>query len=159
MLQSIGIEDKAIMIDAKKLIKIRNKHPEMTDEMIKKIPEVIENPMVILDSLTKPGRPVLLGDVVDSEKRPLLIALELEAIGEKGTFDEIKIASAYARNNAQYLLDNSKYYYINDNIKKTKNWLKRTRLQLPVGINQFGLIDTIISTKTQKINTNLKKII
>lgn len=158
VLKSIGIEDKTITMDAKKLIKIRNDHPEMTDEIIKKLPNVLENPMVVIDSMTKPGRPVIFGDVLTKKNKPVLVALELEPYGRKGKLieKEIKIASAYVKDRPQYILSNSKYYYVNENKKKTRDWLKRTRLQLPVGENQYGLIDTIISTSDKNSNQNIR---
>ena len=158
VLQGIGIGNKTVTMDAKKIIRIKQSHPEMTDKIIKQIPDVLQEPMVVLDSLTKPGRPVLLGNVTTEKGKPILVALELEPTGRKGKRleKEIKIASAYAKDSPQYLLNHSKYYYVNDNIKKTNDWLKRTRLQLPVGENQYGLIDTIISTSTEKSNKNLR---
>lgn len=157
-MQGIGIGNKTVTMDAKKIIRIKQSHPEMTDKIIKQIPDVLQEPMVVLDSLTKPGRPVLLGNVITEKGKPILVALELEPTGRRGKRleKEIKIASAYAKDSPQYLLNHSKYYYVNDNIKKTNDWLKRTRLQLPVGENQYGLIDTIISTSTEKSNKNLR---
>lgn len=55
----------------------------MTDKIIKQIPDVLQEPMVVLDSLTKPGRPVLLGNVITEKGKPILVALELEPTGEK----------------------------------------------------------------------------
>ena len=158
VLQSIGMDEKQITIDTGKLIKIKNRHPEMTDKIIKQIPDILQDPMVVLDSLTKPGRPILLGDVLDEKNRPVLVALELNPVDwDKKIIDnEIKVASAYVKDRPQYLLNHSKYYYINDNIKKTSDWLKRTKLQLRFGKSQYGLIDTIISTSTEKSNKNLR---
>ena len=41
---------------------------------------------------------------------------------------------------------NCKILWIYDNKKKTNDWLKRTRLQLPVGISRYGLINKISQT-------------
>ena len=107
-------------MDAKKIIRIKQSHPEMTDKIIKQIPDVLQEPMVVLDSLTKPGRPILLGDALDEKSKPVLVALELNPVDwDKKIIDnEIKVASAYVKDRPQYLLNHSKYYYINDNIKK-----------------------------------------
>ena len=50
VLKSIGVEDKQIRWDATKLQKIMRDHPEMTKEVIKNIPNVIENPILIMDA-------------------------------------------------------------------------------------------------------------
>ena len=130
----------------------------MTDKIIKQIPDILQDPMVGLDSLSKPGRPILLGNVMGEKNRPVLVALELSPTDWKKKIinDEIKVASAYVKDRPQYLLNHSKYYYVNDNIKKTRDWLKRTKLQLPLGESQYGLIDTIISTSGEESNRNLR---
>lgn len=123
VLQSLGMEEKQVTIDAGKLIKIKNKHSEMTDKIIKQIPDILQDPMVVLDSLSKPGRPILLGNVMGEKNRPVLVALELSPTDWKKKIinDEIKVASAYVKDRPQYLLNHSKYYYVNDNIKKTRD--------------------------------------
>ena len=44
-------------MDASKIIKIKQRHPSMTDAtIIKQVPSVIENPIIIMESKTVPGR-------------------------------------------------------------------------------------------------------
>ena len=87
-------------------------------------------------------------------------------------FDEIKIVSTHSRKNAkipgsitqtQNFINNNDILYINLYIKRTDNWLKLNRLQLPLNNSQYGPIksvsypDTNVKTKSEK-NSDLKKV-
>ena len=52
----MGISNKKIYWDASKILKIKEKHPAMTDSIIKKVPNIIENPIIIMESKTIKGR-------------------------------------------------------------------------------------------------------
>lgn len=154
-LKEIGVKQADIIIDSSKLIKIKNKHSEMTDEIIKKIPELLEHPYLIMESKSVAGRIVVYGDVV-SDKGPVMVALELNPTKKGLVLDDIiKVASAYTKEKTQNLIDKSTILWIYDNKKKTNDWLKRTRLQLPVGINQYGLIKKI-TQNTNNVNNSIQ---
>lgn len=56
-LHYVGVQNKEIVWDASKIIKIKQGHPSMTDAtIIKQVPSVIENPIIIMESKTVPGR-------------------------------------------------------------------------------------------------------
>lgn len=63
---------------------------------------------------------------------PVLVALELYPSRNNIAIDEIKIASAYQKNNAQALINSSTILYVDRNKKRIDRWSKFTRLQLPV---------------------------
>ena len=146
-LQSIGIDDKNIYFDSSKIIQIKNKHPEMTDDIIKAIPEILENPIMILQSKTRANRVVVFGEVVDEIGNPVMTALELKPTfhgNEIGNF--VKIASAYARKKGkglQELINESDVLYLDENKNRTESWLQRLRLQLPSGVTNFGSISNV----------------
>ena len=57
--------------------------------------------------------------------------MELKPQDKKGEIlDFAKIASAYGKNNAQQLIDNSDILYVDPNKKRTDTWLDALRLQL-----------------------------
>lgn len=144
-LKEVGVKQADIIIDAGKLIKIKNKHPEMTDEVIKKIPELLEHPYLIMESKSVAGRIVVYGDVISS-KGPVMAALELNPTKNGVILDNIiKVASSYAKEKTQNLVNKSTILWVYGVKNKTNDWLKRTGLQLPVGINQYGLIKNITS--------------
>ena len=148
-LKSIGIKNADIIIDASKLIKIRNDHPEMTDEIIKQIPNIIENPIIVMESKSVNSRVTMFGEVI-SGKTPILVVLELSPKKK----NKIKVASAYGKNNAQNFINSSNILYVDSNKKRVKAWEKRTGLQLPVG-SSIPNSNSIISNPNE--NVNIKK--
>lgn len=150
-LKSIGVEEKDIVWDSSKIIKIRSKHPAMTDEVIKQVPNLLENPMVVMESKTVAGRLTMLGEVYDKNGTPVLAVLELHPLKDGVALDEFKLASAYGKEHAQRLIDTSALLYVEPNKNRTDAWLKFTRLQLPVNNNQYGPIN-IISNSSLKSN-------
>ena len=156
-LRSIGVEKKDIVWDSSKIIKIRSKHPAMTDEVIKQVPNLLENPVVVMESKTVAGRLTMLGEVYNKNGTPVLAVLELHPIKDGVALDEFKLASAYGKEHAQRLIDTSTLLYVEPNKNRTDAWLKFTRLQLPVNNNQYGPIN-IISNSSSKSNTEIDRL-
>ena len=142
-LKKVGVKDGEIAIDSWKIRAIMNDHPEMGVKEIKKLPELLEHPIIIMESNSVPGRIVLFGDV-SSKEGPIMAALELNPTDRGYVIDNlVKIVSAYTRTNTKNYIEKGSYLWIYDNIKKTNDWLKRTGLQLPVQPSQYGLIKKI----------------
>ena len=169
-LKSIGVKDRNILWDGSKIAKIREKHTNMTDEVIKQVPNILENPILVMQSKNTDSRVTIYGDVYDKYNRPVLAILELEPTDRYGlSINAIKIASAYsktgtkeftARENAQNIIDSSYIKYIEPNKKRTDTWLSLNRLSLPLQITKYGSIDKIqYSSRKVNIqnNQNLKK--
>lgn len=147
-MKKIGISDKKIVFDSSKIIKIKNKHKGMTDQVIKNVTDIINEPVVIMESQTVPGRITMFGHLKDNKGKPVLVALELKSVNKNNIMkNEIKVVSAYGKDNVQGLIDRSEILYVCEDIKKTKAFLSSTRLQLPVETKDFGLIKTISQTK------------
>jgi hypothetical protein len=143
-LQSIGIEDKKIRWDKGKIIRIKNKHPQMTDLVIKQVPNLLEHPIIIMQSNTVMNRVVLLGEIYTQNGTPVLAALELQpsAIGTK-VADYIKIASAYDKTGIQNLMNVSDILYLDPDKKRTTTWFRGLGLQLPSVVTKFGSIGRV----------------
>ncbi len=139
-LESIGINPSEIYWDKAKIIKIQKAHPDMTDEVIKQVPRLLENPMLIMQSQTAVNRIVVLGEVY-ADGKPVLCALELKPNGNIDNF--IKIASAYPKNPLQNLVNTSDILYVNPDKNRTDSWLKAIRLQLPSGLTNYGSIHNV----------------
>ena len=156
VLRKLGVDNKKITWDSSKIIKIKNKHPEMTDSIIKQVPNILENPIIVMESNTVNGRLVLFGDVYDSKNNPVLVALELNPTDRGGkNLNVIKVASAYGKEkNLQNFINKSKILYVEPNKKRTHMWLRVNRLQLPLlSSSTYGFFNNSISQNSKNVNT------
>lgn len=146
-LKSIGVKDTNIEWDSSKIIKIKEKHPEMTDRVIKQVPYVLEHPMLIMQSLQKDSRLTMFGEVYGENGKPVLAIIELYPTSGKGfKMDSMKLVSAYGKDNAQSLIDRSRILYVEPDKKRANRWLLQNRLQLPLSITNYGSIGRIART-------------
>ena len=160
-MKSIGLIDNEIVMDKSKILKIKNKHPEMTDDIIKNIPEILENPTLILKSQSNSKqaqkRLVFFGEIVDAKNNPILVALELNPNENRNNINKIyKVASAYGKENLSiiqnWLNNEENVLYIDKKNNRTINWLSGLGLQLPVPLNVNSSIDNSISQNVEKVN-------
>lgn len=140
-LQSIGINPAKIYWDKEKIRKIKRDHPTMTDNIIKQIPNLLENPVMVTQSLTVTNRVVIFGELYDQSGHPVMAALELKPKGDIQNF--VKVASAYPKNSLQNLINTSDILYIDPNRKRADTWFQTLRLQLPVGVTKYGSIGMV----------------
>lgn len=154
-LQSIGVSDYKIYWGAGKVAKIMEKHPAMTAEVVKSVPEVLEHPILVMQSQTVANRITLFGEAVDADGKPVLVALELSPQNKSGEIrDFAVIASAYGKKNAQNTIDNSEILYVDPDKKRTNQWLLVLGLQLPSSVTTYGSIASI-TTVTRDVNGNI----
>ena len=76
-LKSIGVEDRNIIWRGDKISKIMKKHSNMTLEVIEQVPNILENPIIVLKSQTVPTRISMFGEVYDSSGVPVTAILDL----------------------------------------------------------------------------------
>lgn len=150
VLKSIGVKNNVIKWDTKKIRKIKNDHQEMTDAIIKQVPNVLEEPIIVMESKGISSRLTIYGDLYGANNLPVLAVLELEPNEIDGSYslDTIKLVNAYTKlphsknvnpnTEAQKLINSSKILYVEPNKNKTFAWLKANRLQLPSAA-KFGL--------------------
>lgn len=129
------IGEKQIRIDASKVKKILNTHPNMTIDTIKALPYALTDPVLVMQSRSVEGRIVVYGEVYDTNGVPVQIAMELNPKARSGKtsyVDIIKVASAYSKSNTQNFINNSKILYTDKNKSRLSDWLNVNRLQLPL---------------------------
>ena len=160
--ESIGLNKQNIVIDKSKLLKIIHKHLEMNDDIIKKLPGILKNPIMILKSQSVEGRIVVFGSVFDNDNNPVMVALELNPHENSKSIDKIyKVASAYGKKNIDSIknwLSNKNNILFVDNKKRTIDWLNGLRLQLPVPLEQNDSLSKNISVNDNKVNVMIKDI-
>lgn len=143
-LKSIGVKDTRIEWDSSKIIKIKEKHPEMTDRVIKQVPNILEHPVLIMQSLQKDSRLTMFGNVYGENGKPVLAVIELYPTSGRGfKMDSMKLASAYGKDNAQSLIDRSDILYVDPDKNRANRWLLQNRLQLPLSVTNYGSIGRI----------------
>ncbi len=144
-LQSIGINPAKIRWYKVKIIDIQKKHRGMTDDVIKQVPNILENPIIAMQSQTAVNRVVIIGEIIgksdySEEMQPVLAALELKPSGEISNYTVM--TGAYPKE-VQNLFDTSDILYIDPNEKRTNAWLQSHGLQLPSYVTQYGSIDNV----------------
>ena len=151
-LKSIGVDDYKIYWNKSKIAKIMKEHPEMTADVIKKVPDILEHPILVMQSQTVANRITLFGETMDVGGNPVLAAIELRPQNKSGeVMDFAVISSAYGKRGVQHLIDTSDILYLDPNKKRTDTWLKLLRLQLPSRITKYGSI-----TNVTYVNRNVK---
>lgn len=144
-LQSIGVRDKTIIWHSGKIAKILEKHSAMTREVIKQVPDILENPVVVLESKQSSSRIAVFGEVTDSNGNPVTAILELQPTGMGGEIMDMNVvASAYGKDgNPARFIQSSGVLYLDPNKTRTERWLHSIGLQLPSGLTTLGPIGSI----------------
>ena len=146
VLQSIGVENKGIIWYGEKISKIIKKHDGMTRDIIRQVPEILENPIIILKSQHSDSRLAIFGEVTDANGVPVTAILELQPTNKGGEVLDLNvIASAYGKtNNLKGFIEKSDLLYLDRNKNRTNNWLNAVGLQLPsVASTTLGSIGSI----------------
>ncbi len=156
-LRYVGVKNQEIVWDASKIIKVKQDHPAMSDEIIKRVPSVIENPIIVMESKTVPGRITMFGELADADGAPVLVVLELEPTKDyRLNMEVIKIASAYGKDaSPQKLLDESLVLFVDPNKNRTQTWLKLYKLQLPSSA-KYGL-NGRVTYKNNSVNPSIRE--
>ena len=144
-LQSIGVRDKRIIWHSGKVAKILDKHHAMTRDVIKQVPDILENPVVVLESKQSSSRIAVFGEVTDSSGNPVTAILELQPTGMGGEIMDMNVVvSAYGKDgNLARFIQSSGVLYLDPNRTRTEQWLHSIGLQLPSGLTTLGPIGSI----------------
>lgn len=149
VLQGLGAIESDIYMNGDKIRKILHDHPEMTLREIRRIPEILEDPVLILKSKNAGrgargnSRVVLFGALKAQDGRPILCVLDLRP-KERGFLlnDMQKVTSAYTKdNNPMAFLQNSDVMFLDK--KRTTRLLSEIGFQMPISCNRSGYIGTI----------------
>lgn len=145
-LQSIGARTDNIYMRKSKIGTIFEDHPEVNVDVIKKVPNILENPVLIMKSITRSDSIVLLSEEKAKNGNSLMVALELTP--KPGGRTEAKfslVTSAYGRadENLRNLINNSELLYLDTNKNRANTWLMQLRVQFPSRQPPYGPIGNI----------------
>lgn len=135
VLQGLGAIESDIYMNGDKISRILSDHPEMTIEEIRKIPELLEDPVLILKSKGRGAskansRVVLYGTMKAQNGEPVMAVLDLRPSENGFVLDDMqKVNSAYTKKNPANFVASSDVLYADK---------KRT---VPL-LRQFGLTIT-----------------
>ena len=135
VLQGLGAIESDIYMNGDKISRILSDHPEMTIDEIRKIPELLEDPVLILKSKghgasKANSRVVLYGTMKAQNGEPVMAVLDLRPSENGFVLDDMqKVNSAYTKKNPSNFVAGSDVLYADK---------KRT---VPL-LRQFGLTIT-----------------
>lgn len=165
VLINIGFMDKAVLMRNSKVKEILEKHKEMSLDIIKKIPNAIENPLLILKSKTNPNDSVVIITEINTEKGNLIIPVWMNVEGKYYDIELNKVlegeynfvASAYGRN-IKTLLEyatnnNAILYFDKSQIKKVNQLFSAHGLQLPAPLNMTNFNNSISNLESNVNNS------
>ena len=150
-LQGLGARENDIYMKGDKTSLILEQHPEMTLNEIKRIPEILDDPILVLSSRNK-GRAgsqntrlVLFGSVKAQDGRPVLCVLDLQPVENRIVIQDMqKATSAYTKDNDPVrFVRNSEVLYTSENKKRTTALLRTLGFQMPSELQRYGSMGSI----------------
>ena len=151
-LQGLGARENDIYMKGDKISLILEQHPEMTLNEIKRIPEILDDPILVLSSRNK-GRAgsqntrlVLFGSVKAQDGRPVLCVLDLQPVENRIVIQDMqKATSAYTKDNDPVrFVRNSEVLYTSENKKRTTALLRTLGFQMPSELQRYGSMGSYI---------------
>lgn len=131
-LQGLGAVESDIYMNGDKIKTILKDHPEITLREVERIPEILEDPVLILKSKTGRGdnsRLVLFGSVKAQNGQPMMAVLDLRATEDGFLLDDMqKVNSAYTKKNPASFIQSSEVLYADQ--KRTIPLLRQTGLTI-----------------------------
>lgn len=130
----------------------------LTTEQIKKLPELLENPVMIFDSLSRNDSLVVCVLDTDEDNLPLIVSIKPNGIGtyELEKVDSNFITSVYGRSNfekhIEQVVHQDKMLYCNK--QKSQELFRVSGLQLPKCLNNLDF-DIIIHRSRNIVNENI----
>lgn len=131
-LQGLGAVESDIYMNGEKISTILKEHPEMTIHEIQRIPEILDDPVLVLKSRSGRGdnsRLVLFGNIKAKNGQPMMTVLDLRATENGFLLDDMqKVNSAYTKKNPASFIQSSEVLYADKN--RTIPLLRQTGLTI-----------------------------
>ncbi len=138
------IPNKEIRLDATKLLKTLRDHEGITKDTIKGVYDLLQNPIIVIDSKTDDESRIIMGDLKDSFGKTVTTVLLLDPKSNKGNLlDIIKISSIEGRSHISslFLKDNGELVHVRyADKKRIQEWLNVSRVQSPL---RSSILDSI----------------
>ncbi|MDR1241736.1 MAG: hypothetical protein LBM00_02970 [Deltaproteobacteria bacterium] len=137
VMQMVGAKNLPVEISPGKLEKARKDH-DLSYELIKQIPRAMADPIMIFQSASQGGDIVLMLNLKDQHGGTIVVPVGLELLGTSGYMANIA-TSVYGKTNDKTLKPNNAWFGEQirngdlryQNKKKSRDWARTSRLQLP----------------------------
>ncbi len=96
-LHSVGVPNMGIRWTSGSMLHSQNLHPEISDTVLKQVPDILERPIVIMESNTQVNSLTMLGEVYGENHIPVMAALYLDLSPDGLSVEEIGISNAYTK--------------------------------------------------------------
>ena len=157
VLQGLGAMEQDIYLRSEKVNTILQQHPEMTMAEIKRIPEILDDPVLVLKSRNvgrggqQNTRLVLFGTVRAENGQPVLAVLDLRPVENGLAIDDMqKVTSTYTKDsNPVWYVQNSDILHADKN--RTIPLLRTIGFQMPIELQRSGSMGSI-SYNRQNVN-------
>lgn len=162
VLQGLGAIESDIYMNGDKISAILEQHPEMTIREIQRIPDILEDPVLVMKSrnVGRGGRQntrlVMFGSVKAQDGRPVMCVLDLRPMDRGFVVSDMqKVTSAYTKdsNPVQYL-QNSEILHADE--KRTVPLLRTIGFHMPIELQRSGSMGSISYNK-QNVNLTGEK--
>ena len=163
MLRELGLPDAPMAMTARHVKDINHAPGDnlswhgIPEEQIARIPELLEQPAMVLESGTRPGDIIVVTTELDSEGRPIVLTVHPNgrALVDGRPVDTNFITSMYGRNNFGRFLDavvrNGGVLYWDKN--RSQDLLTSARVQFPAGMRDLAS-NSIIRKIGGSVNEN-----
>lgn len=147
VLQGLGAIEADIYMEGDKISTIMQSHPEMTLEEIGHIPEILDDPVLVMKSRGgnrrgQNSRLVLFGSFKAQNGQPILTILDLRPVeGGLAITDMQKVNSAYTRDNALNYVRGGEILHADKN--RTTQLLRSIGLHGPIELQKSGSMGSI----------------
>lgn len=155
VLQGLGAVEADIFMEGDKISTILEDHPEMTLEEIRRVPEILDDPVLVMKSQGSNRRGqntrlVVFGSFRATNGQPIMSVLDLRPVdGGFVVADMQKVNSAYTRDNALNYIKGGEILHADK--KRTIPLLRTVGLHGPIELQQSGSMGSI-SYNGQNVN-------
>lgn len=162
-LLKLNFTNGPLLMRNSKVKEILDKHLEMSEELLKKIPEAINDPVLIIKSKTHPTESVVVITDIMTSKGEMIVPVWIDQEGnyidldlEESITHTNFVASAYGRNIKallEYANENEGFFYQSPQNKRVRQLLARNGLQLstPLKISNSTIS---IPQESEDVNRN-----
>ena len=163
MLQALGLKEYPVLMTQKHIRDaVHEKSPTnkryhgLTADMVKRLPELLENPVMMLRSLTDEDSVVVVTAERDSDNLPVIIAIKPNGVGRYNRVDVVTnfAVSMYGRSNFGSFIDRTikadGVLYVNK--KRTRSLFARSGLKMPQALNKDGFFSDSIAQQEDVVN-------